>query len=62
MLILGVVAPDALDPEAHDLQITRTHYSGLPEELRRHLACTLVDKLEPIHQRHNIELLMMGEA
>ncbi|HEX9989207.1 MAG TPA: phytanoyl-CoA dioxygenase family protein [Chloroflexia bacterium] len=62
VLILGVVAPDALDPEAHDLQITRAYYSGLPEELRRHLACTLVDKLEPIHQRHNIEFLMMGEA
>jgi hypothetical protein len=62
VLILGVVAPDALDPEAHDLQITRSYYSGLPEELRRHLACTLVDELEPIHQRHNIEFLMMGEA
>lgn len=62
VLILGVVAPDALDPEAHDLQITRAYYSELPEELRRHLACTLVDELEPIHQRHNIELLMMGEA
>ncbi|HYP42258.1 MAG TPA: phytanoyl-CoA dioxygenase family protein [Chloroflexia bacterium] len=62
VLILGVVAPDALDPEAHDLQITRAFYAGLPEELRGHLACTLVDELEPIHQRHNIELLMMGEA
>jgi hypothetical protein len=46
----------------HDLQITKSFYDTLPEDLRRHLTCRLVDKLEPIFQGHTIEGLMMGEA
>lgn len=62
VLVLGVDAPDARNAERHDLQITNSFYATLPETLKQHLTCRLVDKLEPIHQGHTIEGLMMGEA
>jgi hypothetical protein len=61
-LVLGVDAPTANNAERHDLQMTRTFYETLPESLKQHLTCRLVDKLEPIMQGHTIEGLMMGEA
>jgi hypothetical protein len=62
VLVLGVDAPDARNAERHDLQITRAFYATLPEGLKQHLTCRLVDKLETIVQGHTIEGLMMGEA
>lgn len=62
VLVLGVDAPGAGNDERHDLQITRRYYETLPEWVRRHLTCRLVDELEPIVQGHSIEGLMMGEA
>jgi hypothetical protein len=61
-LVLGVDAPTANNAERHDLQITHAFYETLPESLKQHLTCRLVDKLEPIVQGHTIEGLMMGEA
>lgn len=61
-LVLGVDAPGANNAERHDLQITKTFYETLPDFLRKHLTCRLVDKLEPIVQAHSIEGLMMGDA
>lgn len=61
-LVLGVDAPGGINAERHDLQITNSFYDTLPESVRNHLTCRLVDKLEPIHQAHTIERLMMGEA
>lgn len=61
-LVLGADAPGGINAERHDLQITNSFYGTLPESLRNHLSCRLVDKLEPIHQAHTIERLMMGEA
>jgi hypothetical protein len=61
-LVLGVDAPTANNAERHDLQITRAFYNTLPESLKQHLTCRLVDELEPIVQGHTIEGLMMGEA
>jgi hypothetical protein len=61
-LVLGVDAPDARNAERHDLQFSRDYYEALPESLRRHLTCRVVDRLEPIVQGHTIEGLMMGEA
>ena len=62
VLVLGVDAPDARNAERHDLQFTRAYYKTLPEQVRRHLTCRLVDQLEPIVQAHTIEGLVMGEA
>ncbi|PJJ60040.1 phytanoyl-CoA dioxygenase family protein [Hymenobacter chitinivorans] len=61
-LVLGVDAPTANNAERHDLQLTHRFYATLPESLRQHLTCRLVDELEPIVQGHTIEGLMMGEA
>lgn len=62
VLVLGADAPDAHNAERHDLQLTKAFYEGLPEGVRQHLTCRLVDALEPIVQGHTIEGLMMGEA
>jgi hypothetical protein len=61
-VVLGVDAPGANNAERHDLQITHSFYKTLPQSVRDHLTCRLVDKLEPIVQAHTIEGLMMGEA
>jgi hypothetical protein len=62
VLVLGVDAPDARNAERHDLQFTKEFYATLPDSLRRHLTCRVVDELEPIVQAHTIEGLVMGEA
>jgi hypothetical protein len=62
VLILGVVARSVSPAETavHDLQLTGAYYDSLPDMVREHLRCTVVDKLEPIVQKHDIEGLMMG--
>ncbi|WP_207426173.1 phytanoyl-CoA dioxygenase family protein [Pedobacter sp. SYSU D00535] len=62
VLVLGVDAPGANNAERHDLQITRGYWNTLPEYLKQHITCRLVNELEPIVQAHTIEGLMMGEA
>ena len=62
VLVLGVDAPGAINAERHDLQFTRAYYEALPESLRRHITCRVVETLEPIVQGHTIEGLMMGDA
>jgi hypothetical protein len=62
VLVLGVDAPDAHNADRHDLQLTRQYFETLPEQVKKHLTYRLVDTLEPIHQAHTIEGLMMGEA
>jgi hypothetical protein len=60
VFVLGVDAPDGRNAEKHDLQLTRGYYEALPESVRRHLTCRVVDVLEPIVQAHTIEGLRMG--
>jgi hypothetical protein len=62
VLVLGVDAPDARNAERHDLQFTRAYYETVPDSVRRHLTCRVVDELQPIVQAHTIEGLVMGEA
>jgi Phytanoyl-CoA dioxygenase (PhyH) len=61
-LVLGVDSPTGINAERHDLQFTRAYYEKLPDSLRSHLACRVVDELEPIVQAHTIEGLKMGAA
>jgi hypothetical protein len=61
VLVLGVDAPGAGHDELHDPQATPDYYATLPELVRRHLHCRVVDELEPIVQKHQIEGLVMGE-
>ncbi len=59
-LVLGVDAPGAGNDERHDLVVTQRFYDDLPLEVRPHLPCRVVDRLEPIEQKHTIEGLVMG--
>jgi hypothetical protein len=62
VLILGVVTGDtpAADTAVHDITLTRGYHDSLPEVVRAHLRCHVVDELVPIEQKHDIEGLMMG--
>ncbi|MDR6971909.1 phytanoyl-CoA dioxygenase family protein [Leifsonia shinshuensis] len=62
VLVLGVDAPGAGNAEHHDMAVTHGFYESLPERVRRHLVCPVVDELTPITQKHTIEGLMMGDA
>lgn len=61
VFVLGVDAPDGTNADKHDLQVTKEYYDSLPDDVRRHLACRVVEKLEPIVQGHAIEGLKMGQ-
>jgi ectoine hydroxylase-related dioxygenase (phytanoyl-CoA dioxygenase family) len=61
VLVLGVDAPGAGHDALHDPQVTQAFYDSMSEELRRHLLCRVVEELEPIVQKHDIEGLVMGE-
>jgi hypothetical protein len=60
VLVLGVDAPGAGNDAHHDLAVTRGYWEGLPQRVRDHLACPVVDELTPITQKHDIEGLVMG--
>jgi hypothetical protein len=60
VFVLGVDAPDARNADKHDLQLTRGYYDSLPDEVRRHITCRVVDTLDPIVQEHTIEGLLTG--
>ena len=62
VLVLGVDAPGAGNAEHHDMAVTEDYWATLPEEVRRHLRCPVVDRLTPITQKHTIEGLVMGDA
>jgi ectoine hydroxylase-related dioxygenase (phytanoyl-CoA dioxygenase family) len=62
VLVLGMDGPEANNAEHHDLAVTKDYWQTLPEEIRQHLHCPIVDELTPITQKHTIEGLVMGEA
>ncbi len=60
VLVLGVDAPGAGHAALHDMMVTPDFYETLPESVRQHLVCRVVDKLVPVTQKHDIEGLVMG--
>ncbi len=60
VMVLGVDAPGAGHAELHDLMVTQAYYDALPESVREHLVCRVVDRLVPVTQKHDIEGLVMG--
>lgn len=60
VLVIGVDAPGAGHAALHDMMVTADFYAALPQSVRDHLVCRVVEKLEPIHQKHDIEGLVMG--
>jgi len=61
VLVLGVDGPEANNAEHHDMAVTTTYWQSLPQRVRDHLSCRIVDELTPITQKHDIEGLVMGE-
>ena len=60
VLVLGVDAPGAGHAALHDMMVTPGFYEAIPESIRRHLVCRVVDELVPVTQKHDIEGLVMG--
>jgi hypothetical protein len=60
VLVLGIDGPEANNSEHHDLAVTRDYWESLPQSVRDHLGCPIVDELTPITQKHDIEGLVMG--
>lgn len=58
MLVVGVDAPDAVNTDHHDVQVTRAYLDRLPPRVRDHLAYRITDRLDPVVQRHVIEGLL----
>ncbi|USA60078.1 phytanoyl-CoA dioxygenase family protein [Qipengyuania citrea] len=58
VLVVGVDAPDAANAKQHDLQTTAGYLDALPPRVRDHLTYRVVDKPEPVIQRHTIEGLL----
>ena len=60
VLVLGVDAPGAGHAALHDMMVTQDYYYATPPEVRRHMVWRVVDELQPIVQKHDIEGLVMG--
>jgi hypothetical protein len=60
VLVLGVDRPGAGHAELHDLMVTQDYYDALPQPVRDHLVCRVVEELIPVTQKHDIEGLVMG--
>jgi hypothetical protein len=58
--VFGVDAPGAGHAALHDMMVTKEFHQSLPQGVRDHLVCRVVDKLIPITQKHDIEGLVMG--
>ena len=62
VLVLGIDGPEGGNAEHHDMAVTEDYWESLPQSVRDHLRCPVVDELTPISQKHTIEGLVMGEA
>lgn len=60
VLVLGVDAPGAGHAALHDMMVTRDWHDALPQRVKDHLVCRVVDELIPVTQKHDIEGLVMG--
>ena len=60
VMVLGIDAPGAGHSALHDMMVTKDYYDALPEIVRKHLICRVVETLIPISQKHDIEGLVMG--
>ena len=62
VLVVGVDAPAAANAARHDVQVTRGYHAQLPEAVRAHLHCRIVDELQPIEQSHAIDRLVQPQT
>jgi hypothetical protein len=47
VIVLGIAAPDGRNADKHDLQVTARYHASLPDEVRQHLNCRMVNALIP---------------
>jgi hypothetical protein len=59
--VLGVDAPAGGHDALHDPMVTPDYWATLPEDVRRHMHCRVVDQLVPIVQKHQIDGLIQPE-
>jgi hypothetical protein len=62
VLVFGLEAPGGETVVEHAPRVTQAFYDSLPQVVRDHLHCPVVDELTPIVQKHTIEGLVMGDA
>lgn len=55
VLVVAYDAPGAGHDKLHDLMVTKEFYASLPQWVREHMICRVVDKLEVIVQKHQLE-------
>lgn len=55
VLVVGVDAPGAGHAALHSPQVTPDYWASLPPRVRDHLICEVVDELQPITQKHQID-------
>jgi hypothetical protein len=60
VLVLGVGRPRRGHAALHDMMVTRDYFDALPQAVRDHLICSVVETLVPVCQKHDIEGLVMG--
>lgn len=58
VVVVGVVADDVTDADAHQLQVTSEYLERIPEVVRDHLFYRLTDSIGPLTQHHMIEGLL----
>jgi hypothetical protein len=61
VLVLGMDAHGPSKSVEHGLQVSRAYWETLPQRVRDHLVCPVVEQLTPLTQKHDIEGLVMGE-
>ncbi len=49
VLVVAADAPDGINANHHDLQVTRAYLDSLPAQVRDHLTYRVTDELEPVH-------------
>ena len=61
VFVLGVDSPEGRNAGHHDLQVTREYFDALPDIVKKHLTCRVVNRLEEIEQAHTIQGLLMAD-
>ena len=62
VLVFGLDVPGAGNMAHHDMAVTPGYLASLPQVVRDHMVCPVVDQLQPIVQKHTIEGLVMGDT
>jgi ectoine hydroxylase-related dioxygenase (phytanoyl-CoA dioxygenase family) len=62
VLVLGMDAKGPAKAVEHSLSVSTRYWEELPQSVRDHLNCPVVDELVPLTQKHTIEGLVMGDA